>query len=314
MLIAPVLGSAAPIPFPVGDQNPLTRGFYHPLPTAARWDSTDTGSELLLTVANTTNMNRRGGERLLVDAESTELRWVWTEDIDNNWRVRASLPFVHYGGGLLDPVIDSWHTLLGLDGASRLHRREGQLAIEYSGQDASIRIDRSQSGIGDMSLEVGRKLVAQREFALSVWGGLELPTGDAARLTGNDAIDAGLWLSGDWQPLSRLSFGTTMGGTRLGSGDLLEGPRADWVGFASLYGRWDSSDRLYFQAQLDAHNSYLSSTRIPILGSATILTVGGGYRTLSGWRWGLSVTEDVKTNTSPDVVFQLTVRPPFAVQ
>ena len=70
--------------------------------------------------------------------------------------------------------------------------------------------------------------------------------------------------------------------------------------------------RTYLQAQLDVHDSYVESTHIPLLGPATILTMGGGYRTPSGWRLGFSVSEDVAVNTSPDVVFQLTLRPPFA--
>ena len=52
---------------------------------------------------------------------------------------------------------------------------------------------------------------------------------------------------------------------------------------------------------------------MPLLGSASILTLGGGYRTLSGWRVGFSVSEDVKVSASPDVVFQFTVRPPFGL-
>jgi len=310
MLIAPVLGVAAPTPFPVVDQNPLTRGFYHPLPTAARWDSTDAGSQLLLTVANTNNMNRRGGERLLVDAESTELRWVWNEDIDSRWRLRASLPIVHYGGGVLDPLIDGWHKMLGLDGGSRANRPDDELAIQYSGGGTNIRVDRSHTGIGDMSLELGRRLLVERTLAVSMWGGIELPTGNAKHLTGDGAFDVGVWFSGDWRPRRDLSFAATLGGTRQGPGELLDGRRADWVGFQSLVARWDSTDRLYLQAQLDVHDSYVKSTHIPLLGPATILTVGGGYRLLSGWRVGVSVSEDVAVNTSPDVAFQFTIRAP----
>jgi len=306
--------AVAATPFPVADQNPITRGFYHPMPAPARWGSADRGSQVLLTVANTTNMNRRGGERLLVDTESTELRWVWSEDLDSNWRVRASLPIVHYGGGILDPVIDGWHELFGMDQGSRPHRPDDELAIEYSGLGASIGVDRSYTGVGDLSVEFGRRLIWQQALAVSVWSGIELPTGNARQLTGNAALDTGLWFCGDWRPSSRLSFSSTVGGTLQGSGDLLNDRRAPWVGFENITARWESTPRLYLQAQFDFHDSYLTSTRIPMLGAATILTIGGGYRTLSGWRIGISVSEDVKYNTSPDVVFQFTVRPPFGLE
>jgi hypothetical protein len=315
MLIAPLGGAVAATPFPVTDQNPLTRGFYHPLPTAARWDSLDDGSQLLLlTIANTTNMNRRGGERLLVDTESTELRWVWSENLDSNWRLRASLPIVHYGGGILDPVIDGFHQMFGLPEGSRPRRPDDELAIEYSAAGASIGVDRSYTGIGDLSVELGRRLVTQRTLAVSVWSGIELPTGNAKRLTGNGAFDAGIWFSGDWRPYKRVSFSSTVGGTAQGSGDLLNDRRAGWVGFQSVTARWDSTAQLYLQAQLDMHDSYLESTRIPLLGPATVLTLGSGYRTLSGWRLGFALSEDIDENSSPDVVFQFTVRPPVAFE
>jgi hypothetical protein len=92
---------------------------------------------------------------------------------------------------------------------------------------------------------------------------------------------------------------------------LLADRRAQWVGFQNVTARWDATEQLYVQAQLDMHDSYLKSTHIPLLGPATVLTCGGGYRTQSGWRLGLAVSEDVKTGASPDVVFQFTVRPPL---
>jgi hypothetical protein len=314
LLTACTFGAGAATPFPVTDQNPLTRGFYHPLPTAARWDSSDAGYQMLLTVANTTNMNRRGSERLVVDAESTELRVLWSEDLDSNWRIRASVPIVHYGGGVLDPLIDGWHAVLGLDGGSRPHRRDDALAIEYSGGGTTIHMDQSYTGIGDMSMDVGRKLITRRAFALSVWGGLELPTGNSQRLTGNGAVDAGVWFSGDWRPRRDLSFAATLGTTRQGAGELLNSRRSSSVSFQSFVTQWISSERTYIQAQLDVHDSYVESTRIPLLGPATILTVGGGYRTLTGWRVGFCVSEDVAVNTSPDVVFQFTIHPPVGLR
>ncbi|MGH8262620.1 MAG: DUF3187 family protein [Steroidobacteraceae bacterium] len=307
-----VAGAASP--FPVTDQNPLTRGFYHPLPTAARWDSSDAGDQMLLTVANTTNMNRSGSERLLVDAESTELRFLWSEDLDSNWRIRASVPIVHYGGGVLDPVISGFHKALGLPQGSRPWRRDDQFAIEYSRPGQSIRMDQSYTGLGDMSIELGRQLAEQRTYALSVWGGVELPSGNAERLTGNGALDAGAWFSGEWRPRRDLSFALTAGGTRQGSGDLLNDRRAAWVGFQSLVVCWNASNQVYVQAQLDSHDAYIESSNMPMLGSASILTLGGGYRTLSGWRMGFSVSEDIKVTASPDVAFQFTIHPPFGIK
>jgi len=311
MLIAPLLSATAATPFPIADQNPLTRGFYHPLPTGGRLQTFDNGSQFLLSVANTTNMNRRGGERLLVDVESTELRWLWARKLNNDWSLRASVPLVHYGGGIFDPVIDGFHRMFGLPAGSRPLRAENQLAIEYSSPTDSIRADQSYTGIGDASFEVGHQLIDRRAFALSAWSGIELPLGSSRNLAGDGALDAGAWLSGAWQPRARWSISGTMGCTWQGAGDLLADERAGSVGFQNVAGRWDANDRLYLQAQLDMHDSYLSSTRMPLLGAATVLTFGGGYRSRSGWRYGFAISEDLKVNASPDVVFQFTVQPPM---
>jgi hypothetical protein len=311
MLIAPSIGAMAATPFPVADQNPITRGFYHPLPTAARLDSFDDGSQFLLTVANTSNMNRRNGERLLVDVESTEFRWLWSKNLDNNWRIRVSLPVIHYGGGVLDPAIDKFHKMLGLDQGSRPHRPDDALAIEYSVGGRSIAIEKSYTGLGDLSAELGHDLVERRTFAVSAWSGIELPTGHADSLTGDDAIDAASWVSGEWRPRRAWTINGSVGMTWQGAGNLLAERSARWVGFQNITARWDASDQLYVQAQLDMHDSYVTSTHIPLLGSATVLTFGGGYRTQYGWRFGFAISEDVDVNASPDVVFQFTIHPPF---
>lgn len=301
-------------PFPVADQNPLTRGFYHPLPTSARPDSRDGGSQFLLTVANTNNMNRGNGERLLVDAESTEFRWLWRTDFDSDWSVRISLPLVHYGAGFLDPAIDGFHKVFGLPQGSRPNRPDDAFAIEYSAGGRSIALDSSFTGIGDLSVELGRNLIQQRTFAVSAWSGIELPTGDADHLTGDGAVDAAAWLSGDWRPGANWSVSGSAGMTWQGAGYLLPDDSARWVGFQNLTARWEASGQLYLQAQLDLHDSYVRSTHVPLLSSAAVLTCGGGYRTRSGWRFGFAVSEDIVVNTSPDVVFQFTIHPPFGSQ
>ena len=99
-----------------------------------------------------------------------------------------------------------------------------------------------------------------------------------------------------------------------GAGDLLADRSARWVGFQNLTAHWNASNKLYLQAQLDMHDSYVRASHVPLLGAATVLTCGGGYRTQSGWRLGFAVSEDVEINASPDVVFQFTIHPPLGPQ
>ena len=106
-------------PFLVRDQNPLLRGVYLPVSRPAMMPDRSWTQDFTLTVSNTTNIESRNGAQLLVDGESTELRWIGNWRLSRHWQVQLSVPFVHYGGGQLDSFIDDWHRLLGLPRGDR---------------------------------------------------------------------------------------------------------------------------------------------------------------------------------------------------
>jgi len=299
-------------PFLVRDQNPLIRGVYLPLgrpvlPSDASWRQ-----DLALTISNTTNIESRNGEELLVDGESTELRWNGSWRVARRWQLQFSIPVVHYSGGHLDSVIDDWHRLLGLPRGDRPLRPENELEFAYlAGQGASgaaIDITGSHTGIADSSIEAGFTALSTAATTIDVWLGLELPTGETHALTSNGAVDVAGWISGQWQLGRDWRLDATLGMSRPGSVDPLPLEASSVIPFGTVALSWDAGTRYGLAMQVDAHDSCVKDSDLDFLGAAVLLTIGGHYRTAGGWRFELAVTEDVRVGGSPDVAFYFGIR------
>lgn len=294
-------------PFPLRDQNPLIRGVYLPVGEPALASDAAWGQTFTLTVSNTTNIESRNGEELLVDGESTELRWSGSWRVAKRWQLGLSIPLVHYGGGGLDATIDHWHRFLGLPSGDRPLRPENELEFAYQGTRGSLDITESYTGLADSSLQAGFTALSTTTSSIDLWIGLELPTGDAQRLTGNDALDVAGWIDGHWQLAAMWRVDATFGISRPGSVDPLPLEARSVVPFGTLALSWGRA-QYGIALQLDAHGSCVEDTQLDFLGSATLLTVGGHYQTTGGWRFELAVTEDIQVGASPDVAFYFGIR------
>ena len=264
--------------------------------------------DLTLTVSNTTNIEARDGEELLIDGETTELRWNGRWQMASRWQLQFSVPVVHYSGGRLDSTIDDWHRFLGLPRGDRPLQPENQL--EYAYQDAagySLDISASHTGLADSSIETGFTAVSSDAATIDLWFGVELPTGDTDALTSNGAVDVAGWISGQWRLAQSWALDATLGVARPGSVDPLPLDPNNVVPFGTLALSWTGA-RYGFALQLDAHDSCVENSRLDFLGPATLLTVGGHYQTVGAWRFELAVTEDVRVGASPDVAFYFGIR------
>ena len=291
------------------DQNPLLRGVYLPVSRPATMPEHPWTHDLTLSVSNTTNIESRDGEELLVDGESTELRWNGNWRLAQRWQLQFSVPLVHYGGGGLDSFIDDWHRLLGLPRGDRPARPEDELEFAYHRADgAGLDITDSHTGLADSSVEVAYTLMTASSGVVNLWMGVELPTGDRGALTGNGSVDAAAWLSGAWQLSTRWQLDAMLGVTRPGSVEPLPLDANAFVPFGTIALSWRAGARSGLALQLDAHDSCVEESELDFLGATLLLTVGGYYRGGSGWRFEFGVTEDVRVGTSPDVAFYIGIR------
>jgi hypothetical protein len=305
-LVAAPLAAGEPIP--IRDQNPLIRGLYLPVPGDEPPATGRPVQRFILTVSNTTNIERPNGESIWVDGESLELRWLFAWQPTEGLQVRFTLPVVHYGGGAFDGLVDQWHDLLGLSGGWRPRIPGNDFIYYYGSPDGTLYEADGGTALGDGALEAGVELRQTERSYLNAWFGLEAPTGDSSRLTGNDAWDFGTWLEGGFIVNGRTSLDARAGLVRPGSAAPLPLEPQQWVPFGTVGATWNATPALGLRLQVDAHGRMLEDTDLRFLGEAVQLTLGAEYRSAGGWRWQLALSEDVLVNASPDFAIQLGVQ------
>lgn len=305
LLIAAPLAAHEPIP--IRDQNPLIRGLYLPVLGDTAPVTGSTVQRFVLTVSNTTNIERADGESIWVDGESLELRWLLAWQPVERLQLRFTLPLVHYGGGALDGIVDGWHEMFGMSGGWRPKIAGDEFIYYYSSPDGTLYEADGGTALGDSALEAGIRLRQTERGRLTAWLGVEAPTGDSSRITGNEAWDFGAWLEGSvvW---GRASFDARGGLVRPGSAEPLPLEARDWAPFGSVGVAWHATPALGLRLQVEAHGRMVENSDLCFLGDAVQLTVGAEYRSPGGWRWQLALSEDVLVDASPDFAIQLGVQ------
>jgi hypothetical protein len=291
--------------FLLRDENPLTRGFYLPLPSDGRLtDGADLSATL--SVSNTLNVENRANESLLVDGESHTLRLSYEDALFQSWRFRFTVPIINDSGGFLDSTIDHWHRWFGFNPGNRPFYPQNELVYSYSGR-GSIDLTRSQTSIGDISGELGWYPIDDAHRTVSVWGGLEAPTGSVAKLTGDGAWDGAVWAHGalrwtQWQLAAELGVTQPFGDEIFAGAAHRTSLFARFAATRALGSAW------VLRAQLDGQTGRVEDSTLRFLGPSLQLTVGAIRRLGQNWRVEFGFAEDAAVNAAPDITFFLGIR------
>ncbi|HMH28304.1 MAG TPA: DUF3187 family protein [Steroidobacteraceae bacterium] len=291
--------------FLLRDENPLTRGFYLPLPSDGRLtDGADLSATL--SVSNTLNVENRANESLLVDGENHTLRLSYEDALFQSWRFRFTVPIINDSGGFLDSTIDHWHRWFGFNPGNRPFYPQNELVYSYSGR-GSIDLTRSQTSIGDISGELGWYPIDDAHRTVSVWGGLEAPTGSVAKLTGDGAWDGAVWAHGalrwtQWQLAAELGVTQPFGDEIFAGAAHRTSLFARFAATRALGSAWA------LRAQLDGQTGRVEDSTLRFLGPSLQLTVGAIRRLGQNWRVEFGFAEDAAVNTAPDITFFLGIR------
>ncbi len=285
--------------FPTRNENPLLRAFYLPLPSDSRQGDPD-GLAAVLSVSNTLNVERRGPESLFVDGESDTLRLSYQASFLDAWRYRVTLPLTHDSGGALDSAIADWHRWFDFQPGNRPFFPVNVLRYAYSGQ-GHIALNHSQTSVGGVTAEVGW-YADDDARTVSIWCGLQAPTGQVSNLTGDGAWDAALWAHwaarrASWQ------FAAEIGVARPFRDELFGGraQRASLFGRSSLTRTLNA--RWSIRAQLEAQTRRVTDSELRFLGPSVVLNAGLVYRLANHWRIEMGLSEDAAVNTAPDIGF-----------
>jgi hypothetical protein len=316
-IVLGVVGTAAPParaePFIVRNQHPIVALHGLPSPLPARLPAPGTGRmTALMNWASFATTEARGANRYTLDGEVIEARVTFDRALGERFALHGELAWRSLSEGSLDGSIEQFHDALGLPNGSRHKLPEDQLLLEYRvGNTVSFRVERDAAGVTDLPLALGYQLRSSPTSALAAWISVKLPTGSADDLTGSGATDVALSLAGERRLGERWQWFGQANVAWLGQGDLLPALQED-LAWSLLGGTsWHAWRGLDFTAQLEANSAVLDSRFDDFDGGALVLTLGGSYRTDGGWHFDLGVSEDIQSDASPDVVFNVAVRHGF---
>lgn len=311
LLVATLCGPSAvraqaTTPLRTRDFNPLLTGFA--LPTWPLREAPETHTVALISdLANYYRFTRRENERISFDGEiwrnALELRW----QLPGDGVLSIELPYYRQFGGVLDNVIDGWHSLFGLPDEGRNARPQDLLEFRLEGVDGvAVDVERAGSGWGDARISFARAT-----GTLTWQATLSLPTGDPKLLTGGVGPSAALTVSG----ANRRFWRGREAGLYWGGGVVLTSD-PELAGFAAhssaavgvVGGGWQVWPRVGLKAQLDLHGPFYASV-LDEIGAPSIQASLGGW-----WQGGarrsleFAVTEDLGVGTAADVGLHVDLR------
>ncbi|MDH5471913.1 MAG: DUF3187 family protein [Gammaproteobacteria bacterium] len=299
-------------PFSTIDQNPLVTIYGLPTPVAATLlNSHQTAFYISANFSNTINEEQAANEILFIDIETHRLNLILDHALQQNWMLRLQIPFIKHYGGFMDKWIDNYHHLIGLPEGVRPNYPGKQIAIYYELNGITLLNNQEKlTGIGDVSLQIAYQLTSQNDFALSYWSSLKLPTGNSQNLTGSGHADISFWIASQ-QKLNHALWVYTNGGILLmKKSDVLTGLHNNHAFFLTAGLQFNWLDNIQLKLQLDNHSAFYK-TDTDFLGPVTQLTFGGSIAVTSESELDIAIAEDIQTNASPDVNFNITWRKRF---
>ncbi len=299
-------------PFYTHDQNPLVAIYGLPTPVSGKIAAENKPQlHVSLNIMNTINDETTATESLLVDIETYRLNIFYDYAVSENWMLRLQLPFIQHSGGFLDSWIDSYHDLFGLPEGPRPSHPRDRIEIAYSFNGIQqLDIRSRQSGIGDISLQAAYQGIATREFHLSYWASLKLPTGDSEKLTGSGSTDLTLWFAANKKLAEKTWLIGNLGIVFMSESEVLEELHEDNAFFGTLGMQFHPWQDVQLKFQFDAHSAFYDSNT-DFLGDVIQVTFGGTVLFKNNSSLDIAVTEDIQTEASPDVNFNITWRSYF---
>lgn len=258
-------------------------------------------------VANHYRLSSRGQEQLILDGETWRTSFFYKRSLAERWTFGVEVSLLRHSGGVLDDVIDGWHSLFNLPDGSRNRLPEDQFDFLYNdGGVNAFTLSESRTGLGDTQISLSRMVGGDSGVLLRAI--VKLPTGDADTLAGSGAADLSITLL----RRSQMSWGSHPIGTywglgvmRVGTPEYLATRSEDWVGLGVLGGSWQPFEKIGLKVQLDYHTRFYNSSLVE-LGSDSVQASIGGWWALDDRRTlSFALNEDLTVRTSPDVSLHL---------
>lgn len=250
-----------------------------------------------------------GVERLLFDGETTRTSLRLDYGISDRLQIGLEVPWILNEPGNLDRVIKQWHDWFGLPDGLRNIITEDQLDFRY--EDSSVLLLDQQSrskGLGDARLLGAWQLERSAGTSTALRASVKFPTGDSTRLTGSGAVDVSIGYAANHRQLAGREGLRGFYQAHLvfvGEPDRLADRSRTVIAKLSGGVSWRVASRLDLNAQASFRSAAYDSD-IRVLGDPALqLNVGGRILLSERLRLAISVGEDVRVDTAPDVTFGL---------
>ena len=273
-------------------------------------------TSLSLSTSNNSITSSSHGEIITIDGESyvtdIELRY----GLMNNLDIGARVPLIYHTPGYFDNFIESWHDLFGFSNSRRDTFPSNQLKYEYVDNGVTlVSLTQKESGIGDVTINAKYHLPGSDSDTLSaaVVAGFKLPTGDAGKLTGSDAVDANVSVHLSelrWLSSINTRFYGGAGISFLGDGKVLAERQNNTHYSIYLGAAWSIKPHLNAIAQLDYQSAFYRSELDQLGKNSTQLYIGGSYLADSSLQYDFGLGENLYTDGTPDFLLYFSVTIP----
>jgi hypothetical protein len=296
------------------NQSPLVQIYGLPALGPARVLQRDESSlALRLQIANNFTGASNQTEVLNLDGETHRLSLSWRRGLGRGTEWGFELPYLTHNGGFLDNAIERWHDTFGLPNGGRNNAPRNLIDYRYSRNGVDlVRVDHPVSGVGDLRLSAAKQLATPESSGdriVALRASLKLPTGNDTELLGSGSTDLALWLSAaGTRPPNAWNLYGGGGVLFMSKGDVLPAQQRSDVAFGTVGLSRKFFPNVAVNAQLDAHSPFYDGTGFRQMSAyAAQGLLGLSWEFESRRYMEFSVSEDVLVDTSPDVVFNLSL-------
>ena len=261
-------------------------------------------------VANHYRLSRRGPDTLIIDGETLRTTLFYSHPIGTQWSFSAELPVLQQTGGVLDDLIDGWHSAFGLPDGGRNNRPEDDLLFQLARDGrAFFTLDDDRRGIGDLQLSLARRF--GRDGGFLARAAAKIPTGREGMLAGSG--------SGDWsitllRPRPAMLRGRAagyfwgVGWLDLGAPKVVAFPVEEGSLIGIVGGGLKVLPRFGIKAQIDVYSAMYDTPLEELGQNAAQITIGGWRDMGARGRIEFAISEDLHVSTAPDVVLHFAMR------
>jgi hypothetical protein len=299
LLASPSIRADDPPPVEMGA---LARGFA--LPELGRPQVLAAGKlrqRFYLTDVNEYAARSNPNESILLDGEDTRLSYDLRYGFARGWEADLFVPVLAQGGGILDGLIQGWHSTWGLPNGGREDAPGNRYLYQYTRNGKQVlNLSQGSINVGDVRLGAGRRLSDN----LAVRAMIQLPTADASHLSGSGEFGGAVWLDGGL-PLQGflhwLSLYGSAGYSYTATGEILHDQQKSGLAFGALglglrlAPDWGARVQLYFHEA-----PYKDSALAALDHVAAPLTVSTSYRFAPHFEMSLGFQEKANIFASPD--------------